>query len=209
MRAARLVIVLLFSLASSARAAEDDVEPLMSAPGGPYRGTVVDAISKRPLANAAVVLIWQRPDVQFPRRRQTAAVSEAMTDGAGRFVLDVASIEQRLATLSFAPRIMIFKPGYTDFPRPGMLHPPGAVATRFAGPGVEVSLTPVTDYDDRAEAFDHFILLFNANDVDYFPMMSPAPKGKEEIPKTLQLLREEFQHLLATAPNAPGPGGKR
>lgn len=181
----------------------------MSAPAGPYRGTVVDAVGKRPLANAAVVLIWQRPDDQFPRRRQTVAVSEAMTDGAGQFMFNVASIEQRLATRSFAPRIMIFKPGYAHFPQSGMLHPPGALASRFAVPGVEVGLNPVTDYDDRAEAFNHFVSLFNANDVEFFSLMYPTPTGKEDIPETLQMLREEFKELLATAPKPPGPGGKR
>ena len=209
MRAARLTALVLLSLLTCATAGEDDVEPLMPAPAGPYRGTVVDAASKRPLANAAVVLIWQRPDDQFPQRRKTVAVSEAMTDGAGRFVFNVASIEQRLATRSFAPRIMIFKPGYAHFPQPGMLHPPGALATRFAVSGVEVGLTPVTDYDDRAEAFNHFVSLFNANDVEFLSLMYPTPTGKEVIPETVQVLREEYQHLLATAPKPPGPGGKR
>ncbi len=201
--------LVLFSLATYATAGEDDLEPLLLAPAGPYRGIVVDSASKRPLANAAVVLIWQRPDDQFPQRRLTAAVSEAMTDGAGQFVFDVASIEQRLAPRSFAPRIMIFKPGYTHFPQPRMLAPPGALASRFAVPGVEVGLTPVTDYDDRAEAFNHFVSLLNAADVEFLSLMYPTPTGREDIPGTLQLLREEFQHLRAAAPQPPGPGGKR
>jgi hypothetical protein len=209
MRAERLMALVLLSLATCATAGEDDLEPLMTAPAGPYRGTVVDAVSKRPVANAAAVLIWQSPDDQFPQRRRTAAVSEAMTDGAGQFVFNVASIEQRLATRSFAPRIMIFKPGYAHFPQPGMLHPPGALATRFAVPGVEVSLTPVSDYDDRAEAFNHFVSLFNANGVEYLSLMYPTPTGKEVIPETIKLLREEFKHLRATAPQPPGPGGRR
>lgn len=209
MRAAGFIALVLLPLATCATAGGDDLEPLMSAPAGPYRGTVVDAVSKRALANAAVVLIWQRPDDQFPQRRRTIAVSEAMTDAAGQFVFDVASIEQRLATRSFPPRIMIFKPGYAHFPQPGMLHPPGALASRFAVPRVEVTLTPVTDYDDRAEAFNHFVSLFNANDVEFFSLMNPTPTGREVIPKTLQLLREEYQHLLATAPKPAGPGGKR
>jgi hypothetical protein len=209
MRAERLMALVLLSLATCAIAGEDDLEPLLLAPAGPYRGTVVDAASKRPLANAAVVLIWQRPDDQFPQRRLTAAVREAMTDGAGQFVFDVESIEQRLATRSFAPRIMIFKPGYTHFPQPRMLAPPGALASRFAVPGVEVGLTPVTDYDDRAEAFNHFLSVLNAAHVEFLSLMYPTPTGKEEIPETVQLLREEYQHLLATAPQPSGPGGKR
>lgn len=209
MKAERLVALVLLSLVTCATAGEDDLEPLMPAPVGPYRGTVVDAAGKRPLANAAVVLIWQRPDDQFPQRRRTAAVSEAMTDGAGQFVFDVASIEQRLATRSFAPRIMIFKPGYTHFPQSGLLATPGALASRFAVPGVEVGLAPVTDYDDRAEAFNRFIALLNAAHVEFLSLMYPTPTGKEEIPETVQLLREEFKHLRATAPQPSGPGGKR
>jgi hypothetical protein len=209
MRAEPLMVLVLLSLATCAIADEDDLELLMSAPAGPYRGSVVDAVSKRPLANAAVVLIWQGPDDRFPQSRRTVAVSEALTDGTGQFVFDVASIEQRLATKSFPPRIMIFKPGYAYSPQPTMRHPPGALASRFAVPGVEVSLTPVTDYDDHAEAFNQFVSLFSANGVDYFPLMYPTPRSGEEIPQTLQVLREEFQHLLATAPKPPGPGGTR
>jgi len=197
--------LVLLSLATCATAGEGDPESLMAAPAGPYRGTVVDAASKRPLASAAVVLIWQRPDDQFPQRRLTAAVSEAMTDGAGQFVFNVASIEQRLATRSFAPRIIIFKPGYTHFPQPRMLTPPGALATRFAVPGVEVALTPVTDYDDRAEAFNDFVSLLSAARVEFLSLMYSTPTGREDIPETLRMLREE----LATAPKPPGRGGKR
>jgi len=201
--------LVLLSLATCATAGEGDPESLMAAPAGPYRGTVVDAASKRPLASAAVVLIWQRPDDQFPQRRLTAAVSEAMTDGAGQFVFNVASIEQRLATRSFAPRIIIFKPGYTHFPQPRMLTPPGALATRFAVPGVEVALTPVTDYDDRAEAFNDFVSLLSAARVEFLSLMYSTPTGREDIPETLQMLREEYRELLATAPKPPGRGGKR
>jgi hypothetical protein len=209
MRPERLLGLVLLSLATCATAGADDLEPFMLAPAGSYRGTVVDAVSKRPVANAAVVLIWQRPDDQFPLRRKTVAVSEAMTDGAGQFLLNVASIEQGFATRTFAPRIMIFKPGYAHFPQPGMLHPPGSLASSFAVPGGVVSLTPVIDYDDRAEAFNRFIALFNANDVEYFSLMYPMPTGKEVIPETIQLLREEFKHLRGAAPQPPGPGGRR
>lgn len=201
--------LVLLSLATCASAAEDELELLMRAPAGPYRGTVVEATSKRPVANAAVVLIWQRPDDEFPQRRMPAAFSETMTDGAGQFVFDVAAIEQRLAARSFPPRILIFKPGYTGFPPSGMLATPGVPASRFAGPGIEVALTPVTDYDDRAEAFNRFVAFLKAARVDIISLMYPTPRGREEIPETLQMLREEFKDLLAAAPKPPGPGGKR
>jgi hypothetical protein len=72
-----------------------------------------------------------------------------------------------------------------------------------------VGLTPVSDYDDRAEAFNDFVSLFNANGLDYFSLMYPTPTGKEVIPETMQVLREEFRDLMATAPKPPGPGRKR
>ena len=198
MRAARLTALVLLSLVTCATAGEDDLEPLMPAPAGPYRGTVMDAASKRPLANAAVVLIWQRPDDQFPQRRQTVAVSEAMTDGAGQFVFNVASIEQRLAPRSFAPRIVIFKPGYTHFPQPRMLPPPGASASQFVGAGAAVGLIPVTEYEDRVEAFN-----------DFLSLLSAAHVSEGDVPQTWQVLREELEKLRPAAPQPPGPGGKR
>ena len=200
--------LVLLVLATRATAGDDEMEPLMAAPGGPYRGTVVDAVSKQPLANVAVVLIWQRPDDEFPGRRVPAAFSEAMTDGAGQFAFDVEVIEKRLAARSFPPRILIFKPGYLGFPRSGMLATPGVPASRFAGPGDEVSLIRVTDYDDRAEAFNNFVGFLKAARVDIISLMYPTPRGREEIPETLQMLREEFKDLLAAAPKPPGPGGK-
>jgi len=159
---------------------------------------VVDAASKRPLANAAVVLIWQRPDDQFPQRRKTVAVSEAMTDGAGQFVFNVASIEQRLAPRSFAPRIVIFKPGYTHFPQPRMLPPPGASASQFVGAGAAVGLISVTEYEDRVEAFN-----------DFLSLLSAAHVSEGDVPQAWQVLREELEKLRPAAPQPPEPGGKR
>jgi hypothetical protein len=190
--------LVLLSLATCATAGEDYVEPLMPAPAGPYRGTVVDAASKRPLANAAVVFIWQRPDDQFPQRRRTVAVSEAMTDGAGQFVFNVSPIEARLVPRIFAPRIVIFKPGYTHFPQRRMLSPPGTSASQFAGAGAAVSLIPVTEYEDRVEAFN-----------DFLSLLSAAHVSDRDVPQTWQVLREELETLRPAGPQPPGPGGKR
>jgi hypothetical protein len=198
MRAARLVALVLLALATCATAGEDDLEPLMPAPAGPYRGTVVDAASKRPLANAAVVLIWQRPDDQFPQRRRTAAVTEAITDGAGQFVFNVRPLEARLVPRSFGPRIVIFKPGYTPYPPVRSLFPPGASAGQFTGTGAEVALTPVTDYEDRAEAFNQFYEVLSAHQVP-----------PDDIPQTWQAVKEELERLMAPIRNPGSPGGRK
>lgn len=146
-------LVFLAATALSARAAHDEDEPLLRGPEGPYRGTVVDAKTDRPIPDAAVVIIWQKPDDRFEGRRLRAAVHETLTDGTGRFVLDVAQIEARLLPRAFPPRILIYRPGYTALP-PETHHPAGVPARPFTGAGVTVRLTPLTDPEDRAEAFN-------------------------------------------------------
>jgi hypothetical protein len=197
MRATILIGLGLLSLALAA-ATSYDTEPLLEAPAGPYRGTVVDAENKRPLAGAGVVLIWQRPDPQFPQRRQTVAARDAMTDGAGQFVLEVASIEEQFAKQVFAPRIVIFKAGYIPYPRERQLFPPGYSALQFVGGGVQVLLKPTNaDYDDQADAFNQFYEVLNSAHVP------PA-----DIPLTWQAVMKELQRLMATMPKPMRGGGR-
>jgi hypothetical protein len=171
---------------------------LLEAAAGPYRGTVLDAESKRPLAGAGVVLIWQRPDPYFPQQRLTLLAREAMTDEAGQFVLDVASIEAEFAKQAFAPRIVIFKAGYIPYPRERQMFPPGYSALQFVGEGTQVLLTPVTaDYDDQADAFNQFYEVLNSAHV------APA-----DIPLTWQAVMEELQRLMATMPKPTRGGGR-
>jgi hypothetical protein len=175
-----------------------ETEPLLEAPAGPYRGTVVDAESKLPLAGAGVVLIWQRPDPYFPQQRLTLLAREAMTDGAGQFVLDVASIEEQFAKHAFAPRIVIFKAGYIPYPRERQLFPPGYSALQFVGEGAQVLLKPVTaDYDDQADAFNQFYEVLNSAHVP------PA-----DIPLTWEAVMDELRRLMATMPKPMRGGGR-
>lgn len=197
MRATILIGLGLLSLALAA-ATSYDTEPLLEAPAGPYRGTIVDTESKRPLAGAGVVLIWQRPDPQFPQRRQTVAARDTMTDGAGQFVLEVASIEEQFAKQVFAPRIVIFKAGYIPYPRERQLFPPGYSALQFVGEGAQVLLTPTTaDYDDQADAFNQF-----------YEVLNSAHVPTADIPQTWQAVMEELQRLMTTMPK-PVRGGSR
>jgi hypothetical protein len=192
-----VISVGLLSLALAA-ATSYETEPLLEAPAGPYRGTVVHAENKRPLAGAGIVLIWQRPDPQFPQRRLTFLAREAMTDVAGQFVLDVALIEEQFAKQAFAPRIVIFKAGYIPYPRERQLFPPGYSALQFVGKGAQVLLTPVTaDYDDQADAFNQF-----------YEVLNSAHVPTADIPQTWQAVMEELQRLMTTMPK-PMRGGSR
>ena len=196
----RIVLAVGFALLSLTLtgASSYETEPLLQAPAGPYRGTVVDAVVKRPIQGAGVVLIWQRPDPQFPQSRETIAARETMTDGAGQFVLDVASLEKQFARQAFAPRIVIFKAGYLPYPRDRQLFPPGSSTLPFVGAGARVLLTPVaTDYDDQADAFNQF-----------YEVLSSAHVSPDQIPRTWQAVMEELGRLSAAMPK-PERGGRR
>ena len=174
-----------------------ETEPLLEAPAGPYRGTVVDEENKRPLENAVVLLIWQRPDPDFPRRRQTVAARDVTTNGAGQFVLDVTAVEQQFAKQCFAPRIAIFKAGYTPYPRQRQRNPPGFSSLQFVGAGAEVALTPVSDYEDQAMALNQFFEVLNSADV-------PA----QQAPRSWQAVWDEFERLTPGMAPPPRPGGR-
>ena len=133
--------------------AQDDDLPLRPS-AGPYRGVVVDDKTGQPLPSAAVIILWQRLDDQIQGLRRLAGAREVFTNENGEFVHDVGSVEGRLPPGTFAPRIVIFRPGYAALPSRPQLFPPGAPAARFAEAVAAARLTPVTDYEDRAEAFN-------------------------------------------------------
>ncbi|HEY7204898.1 MAG TPA: hypothetical protein VIA61_11405 [Methylomirabilota bacterium] len=174
--------------------AEDDA-PLRVATA-PYRGTVIDGTTGRPLPSVAVVILWQRLDEQIQGLRRLAAAREAFTNENGEFTHDVTAIERTLPPRTFAPRIVMFRPGYAPLPDTPELAPPGVSAARFASPGAEVRLAPVTTYDDRAEAFNTFIGMLSA--AQLFP--------PTELPETSELIRYELQNL-GVKPARPAPSG--
>jgi hypothetical protein len=159
---------------------------------------VVDDRTDLPLPSVAVIILWQRLDDQIQGLRRLSGAREAFTDEKGEFVHDVRSLELRLAPKSFAPRIVIFRPGYAPLPRQPQLFPPGVAATRFAEAGAVVKLVPVTDYEDRAEAFNTFIAMLSA--AQLFP--------PTELPETSELIRFELESLGARPMKPAVPGGR-
>jgi hypothetical protein len=125
-------------------------------------------------------------------------VREAFTNEQGEFVHDVRSVEGRLPPRTFAPRIVIYRPGYTPLPSRPQLFPPGVAAARFAEAGASVSLTRVTDYEDRAEAFNTFIAMLSA--AQLFP--------PTELPETSELIRFELESLGARPVKPATPSGQ-
>jgi hypothetical protein len=182
--------------AGAVSAQDDDIALRPSA--GPYRGVVVDDKTGQPLPSAAVIILWQRLDDQIQGLRRLSGTREVFTDEQGEFVHDVRSVEGRLPPRTFAPRIVIFRPGYAPLPNRPQLFPPGVAAARFAEAGASVRLTPVTDYEDRAEAFNTFIAMLSA--AQLFP--------PTELPETSELIRFELESLGARPMKPATPSGR-
>jgi len=190
------VVLTLLVNAGTVSAQDDDI-PLRPSPG-PYRGVVVDDKTGQPLPSAAVIILWQRLDDQIQGLRRLSGAREVFTNEQGEFVHDVRSVEGRLPPRTFAPRIVIFRPGYAPLPSRPQLFPPGVAAARFAEAGASVSLTPVTDYEDRAEAFNTFIAMLSA--AQLFP--------PTELPETSELIRFELESLGARPMKPATPSGR-
>ena len=192
-----VAIVLTVLVGAGRGAAQDDDAPLRPS-AGLYRGVVVDDRTGQPLPSAAVIILWQRLDEQIQGLRRLSGAREVFTNEHGEFVHDVASVEGRLPPGTFAPRIVVFRPGYAPLPSRPQLFPPGIAAARFAEAGVPARLTPVTEYEDRAEAFNTFVAMLSA--AQLFP--------PTELPETWELIRFELESLGAKPMEPTTPGGR-
>jgi hypothetical protein len=196
----RLGLLALLVLLAGGRgvARADDDTPLRVATA-PYRGTVVDGKTGQPLAAVAVIILWQRLDDQIQGLRRLVAAREVFTNEKGEFVHEVTALERKFPARTFAPRIVMFRPGYTPWPDTPQLFPPGVAAGPFAGAGAEVRLDPVSAYEDRSEAFNTFIGMLSA--AQLFP--------PTELPETSELIRYELQSLGVKPVRPASPGGSR
>jgi len=189
---------MLVCLASAGAVSAQDEDTLLRPGAGPYRGVVTDERTGQPLPSAAVIILWQRLDDQVQGLRRLSGAREIFTNERGEFVHDVATVENHLPPRTFAPRIVIFRPGYAPLPAEPQLFPPGVAATRFAGAGAEVRLAPVTDYEDRAEAFNAFVAMLDA------ARLLPAT----ELPETWELIRFELESLGGRPVRPATPSGR-
>src|SRR5260370_37743673 len=126
-------------------AAAQDEDTLLTAPAGPYRGRVVDAQTGRPIPDAVVVILWQRLDDQIDGVRRLVTAQETFTDSKGEFVHEVRLVEAKLPPRTLAPRLMVFRPGYTAIPDPPQGHPPGVSAPRFSVADAPAAMTALSD----------------------------------------------------------------
>jgi hypothetical protein len=188
--------LLVLGLWGEGRAQDEDV--LLNAPVGSYRGRVLDARTGQPIPDAVVVIFWQRLDDEIAGLRRLVTALETSTDSNGEFVHDVRAVEAALPPRALAPRVVMFRPGYTPLPGQPQVRPPGLAARRFATPHATATMTAVTDFDDRSEAFNTFVAMLSA--AQLFPPV--------QLPDTAELLRFERETLGARPLLETSRGGR-
>jgi hypothetical protein len=141
---------LLVVCAASAGAQEPEGWDIyLGEPRGPYRGQVLDADTKTPLAGAVVAAYWRRERVHpFHSTKERYAVREVVTDREGRFDLDAKDIEANAPKRTLHPEFRIFVPGYGAFP--GFNRSPrGFIGGVFWGRGATVELARLDSREQR------------------------------------------------------------
>lgn len=128
-------------------------EPYMKEPQGPYRGRVVDAVTRQPLKGVLVWVVWQAEDPQIEGLRHLVAAREMQTNARGEFFLDASAVETKPRFLAFAPRFFLFAHGYTPVPEEARF-PVGAPASQFRGRGSIIAMQPATTPEARTHSFN-------------------------------------------------------
>lgn len=118
-------------------------------PRGPYRGQVIDAGTKAPLAGAVVVALWRRNRVYpFHSVSEHYAARETVTDSEGRFLLDAKDVEEGAPSRTYHPEFLIFIPAYGSFPR-NYAAPMGYIGGIFERTGAVIELPRLESREAR------------------------------------------------------------
>lgn len=163
MAPARVLILGLFALFSAMMAAaparaqqSEGWDRYLGRPRGPYRGQVVDAETKAPLAGAVVVARWMRDRIApLHLTSEHHAVREVVTDSEGRFVLDATDVEVGAPRHIHHPEFLIFVPGYGSYPSKHV-SPKGFTGGIFWGSGTVVELPRLANPQDRRNQLRSF-----------------------------------------------------
>ena len=94
---------------------------------GPYRGRVIDAETREPLAGAVVLVYWIRnaPGIGHGPAESFLGAEEALTDDRGEFIVAQNPPSNWIPfTWRSLPNFIIFQPGYGYFPRHFATTPP-------------------------------------------------------------------------------------
>jgi hypothetical protein len=148
-------------------------------PRGPYRGQMIDARTKAPLAGAVVVALWRRDRV-YPLQVNSEhyAVRETVTDSEGRFVMEARDIEEGAPRRTRKPEFLVFLPGYGAFPH-RYASPKGFIAELFYGAGTTVELLRLEMREERLKNLSSF----GPHDFSESP--------HKDLPRLMQAIDEE------------------
>ena len=150
---------------------------------GAYRGRVVELLTERPLEGAVVVFVWFWTPEQ-EEAWQGWAYRETLTDATGAFEIEASAIEAEMPAPARMPRLLVYKPGYATLPRErGERF--GVPGSRLAAEGGIVALRPLTDLQERIDAFNLLMLSLSR-------LKGPRGAAREDIGR---LLREEEAEL--------------
>jgi len=149
--AAEILLGLLVMSWSGAAGAQtgQPLEQYLSGPRGPYRGRVLDAETRKPLASVVVVVVWRRDRVMpFHSKSEHYAAREALTNADGEFVIDADDVERNAPKRTLRPFFTIFRPGYG---RPRATAGTHTTVTHryYEGPGTTVELPKLKSKDER------------------------------------------------------------
>jgi len=175
--------------------AQDD-EPFLTRPQAMYRGRIVDATTDRPIPGAVVVIFWDFVAAEDGDRRNAWALRELLSDSSGEFAVDALPIETTLPPRAYAPRLLLYKPGYSSIPAEAG-SPPGAPARQLLGASKTIRLRPTRSEDERTEAFNAFVthvrgLRFNTT--------------AGSLERSYRVIDEELERLVRKY-EAPAPSG--
>lgn len=125
--------------------------PYLEGVHGPYRGRVVDAGTKQPIAGAVVVAVWQKEAVvRGIGTTVVHAAREVFTDSRGEFAMPYKEIERKPPPKTLRPTFLIFAPGYGAYPDFQVVPPPDEFHEGiFEGAGATVELPQLTNWQER------------------------------------------------------------
>jgi hypothetical protein len=147
---------------------------------GPYRGRVVDAETKEPIAGAVVVAIWSRERVEpLITRIVFHAAREVLTGPDGSFVLEAKDIEESAPRRTLPPYFEVFFPGYASL-RSLIFGRRGFLQGRFET-GITVGLPRPTN---RKERLDNLVRPFSFSETPF-----------KDVPHLMRLANQERRSL--------------
>jgi hypothetical protein len=152
-------------------------------PSGPYRGRVVDAETKQPLAGAAVVAVWEREGAVLgphgPSEEYYDAV-EVVTDAQGEFTIPAQTHFTLIGRIR-EPKLSVYYPGYIPYPELGTQPQGEAVDLAYHRKVFEIELPKAKSREERGRHADRPVRL------------GDVPESK--IPISMTLINKERQEL--------------